>query len=71
MANPLKDKLLARFTGLQTRRSELIARHAGEIATLDEQIAALRTLAQQWDTLTVEQALAALEKTGIRLDVQS
>ena len=71
MPNPLKDKLQARYVALQAQRAELLTRHTGELATLDGQIAALRTLAQQWDTMTVEQALTALEQTGIRLELQS
>lgn len=71
MANPLKEKLEQRFFALQKHRQEIVLRQRSELATLDEQIAALRDLAQQWDTMTVDEALAALDKTGIRLDVQS
>ena len=71
MANPLKEKLQQRFLALQRQKTEVLARHAGELATLNEQIDALRTLAQQWDTMSVDEALAALDKTGVRLDVQS
>ena len=71
MPNPLKDKLQERFLALQKQRAEIVARQAGEIATIDGHINALRTLAQQWDSMTVEQALTALEQTGIRLELQS
>lgn len=71
MPNPLKDKLQARFLALQKQRTEMVARQAGELATLDGQISALRTLAQNWDSMTVEQALTALDQTGIRLELQS
>lgn len=71
MANPLKQKLIDRFTALQTQRSEKAAEFQAQLAKYDSQIAALRTLAQQWDTMTVEQALTALEQTGVTLDLKS
>jgi hypothetical protein len=71
MANPLKQKLIERLTALQTQRSEKAAEFQGQLARYDEQITAIRDLAQSWDTLTVDQALAALEKTGIRLELES
>jgi len=71
MANPLKQKLIDRLTALQTQRSERAAEFQAQLAKLDDQIAALRTLAQNWDTLTVDQALADLAQTGITLDLKS
>jgi len=71
VANPLKQKLLDRYTALQTQRSEKALEFQGILAHYDDQIAALRTLAQQWDTMTVDQALTALEQTGITLDLKA
>jgi hypothetical protein len=71
MANPVKQKLVDRLAALQTQRSEKAAEFAGQLAKIDDQITALRTLAQSWDTLTVDQALAALEKTGVTLELKS
>ena len=71
MANPLKQKLVDRFTALKTQRDEKAAQFASELAAIDAQLAALRSLSLNWDTLTVDQALAALDQTGIRLDLQS
>lgn len=70
MANPLKEKLTDRFKALKAHRDELAARYSAEIATLDQRLQALQLLAQQWDTLTVEQALAQLDATGIVLEVK-
>ena len=71
MPNPLKQKLIDRFAALKTQRDEKAAQFAAELASIDAQLAALRDLAQNWDTLTVDQALAELAATGIRLDLQS
>lgn len=70
MSNPLKDQLIDRFTKLQTLRSERAADFAAQLARLDQQISELRTLAQQWDTMTVDQALAAVERAGIHFDLK-
>jgi hypothetical protein len=71
MANQLKQKLIERLTALQTQRSEKAAEFQGQLARYDEQITAIRDLAQSWDTLTVDEALAALDKTGIHLELKS
>jgi hypothetical protein len=71
MANPLKAKLQDRFQALTKQRAEKAASFAAQLAAIDAQIDALRSLAQNWDTFTVDQALAALDQTGITLDLKS
>ncbi len=71
MANPLKQKLTDRLQALQQQRAEHVARHQAELALIDGQIAAIARLAQNWETYTVEQALAELDKTGVILDLKS
>lgn len=71
MANPLKQKLIDRLTALQTQRSEKATEFSAQLARYDAQIVALRNLAQNWDTLTVEQALAGMEQTGVTLELKS
>lgn len=71
MALALRQRLQERFAALQAQRAEKAAKYQADLAAIDAQIAALRTLAQNWDTLTLDQALAALEQTGVRLDLQS
>jgi hypothetical protein len=71
MANPLKAKLQDRFQALTKQRAEKAAAFAAQLALIDAQIDALRSLAQNWDTFTVDQALAALDQTGITLDLKS
>ena len=71
MANPLKDKLLDRLKALQAKRDEQAVLFQAQLAQIDAQITALRTLGQNWDTLSIEQGLAELEKTGIFFDLKS
>jgi hypothetical protein len=71
MANPLKEKLADRLHALQQQRTEKAQRFQGELATLDAEIAAIVKLAQNWDTYTVDQALAALADAHIALDLKS
>lgn len=69
MANPLKDKLVARYQALVKQRQEKAAEFQSQLALLDAEISALQTLAQNWDTYTVDQALTALAQAGVRLDI--
>lgn len=73
MATPaeLKEKLQRRLAALMTQRSERVAAFNAELAELDKQITAIRNLAQQWDSLTVEQGITLLNQTGVRFDLQS
>lgn len=71
MANPLKQQLIDRLTKLQTQRSEKAAEFAAILAKYDAQIQAIRDLAQNWDSLTIDQALAELAQTGITLELKS
>jgi len=71
MSNPLKDKLIERRTALQSQRTEKQAEFAAILAHYDSQIAALQILAQNWDSLTLDQALAKLTETGISLELKS
>jgi len=71
MANPLKAKLSERLAALQAQRAEKAAEFAAILALIDAQITAIRDLAQNWDTYTVDQALAKLAETGVRLELES
>lgn len=71
MANPLKQKLQDRLQALQAHRQETAQRAQAQLAAIDGQIDAIKTLAQQWDTLTVDQALAALNQAGILLELKA
>lgn len=71
MASPLKTKLQDRFQALTMQRAEKVAQFAAIIAAIDSQLDALRSLAQNWDTYTVDEALATLERTGVTLDLKS
>lgn len=71
MPNPLKQKLIDRGVALKAHRDELAARYTAELSTLDARIQALRDLALNWDTLTVDQALAQLDATGVLLELKS
>jgi len=70
VANPLKAKLLDRYNALRVQRAEKAAEFQAIIAKIDAQIAALQNLAQNWDTLTVDEALAGLEQTGVTLELK-
>lgn len=70
MPNPLKQKLIERAQALQAQRTERAAQYAGDLAAMDAKLVALRDLAQNWDTYTVEQALAKLAQTGVDLEVR-
>jgi hypothetical protein len=70
-AAELKAKLQARATALQTHRAELVARCDAQVAQLDTQLAAIRALAQNWDTYTVEQAITKLAETGLAMEIRS
>lgn len=71
MANPLKEKLIDRLKALQAQRNEKAGEFAAAIARYDDQITAIRDLAQAWDTLTLDQAILALEKVGISFDIKT
>ena len=68
-AAALKDKLQARLVALQAQRAELVTNTQAQLARFDAQIGAIRNLAQNWETLTIEQALEALEQAGVGLKV--
>jgi len=63
--------LADRLAKLRTRRQDVVQQRAAELARVDEQISFTQTLIDNWDTLTIDQALAALDKAGIRLRFDS
>lgn len=67
----LKEQMAERLTKLQEKRVELVARQDAELAALDRQIAATQQLVTQWDTVSVDEALATLSQTGVRLRLDS
>lgn len=67
----MKQRLIERLKALLQRRSEHIAQRTAELAALDAQIAATQSLLDAWDTISVDAALLALEKAGIRVRLDS
>lgn len=67
----LKPQLVERLTKLRTRRAELVQQRIADLASLDEQIAFCQGLVDNWDVFTIDEALAALAKTGIRIRLDS
>jgi hypothetical protein len=67
----LRERLVERRRALLIQRAEKAADFARQLAVIDAQIAAIQSLAQNWDTLTLDQALAQLELTGVSLDLKS
>lgn len=67
----LKEQMTERLAKLQEKRVELVARQDAELSALDRQIAATRQLVTNWDSATVDQALATLSQTGVRLRLDS
>lgn len=67
----MKAELIERAKKLRERRAELVARRADEIAKLDDQIAFTQGLIDNWAVFTIDEALAALAKAGIRLRIDS
>ena len=66
----LREQLKTRIDRLEAQREETRQRQQGLINELDKQILASRTLYQQWETLSLDVALAELKKTGVRLIVE-
>lgn len=66
-----KAQLVDRLGKLRLRRGELVTQRAGELARIDEQIAFTQGLIDNWDVFTIDEALAALAKTGIRMRIDS
>jgi hypothetical protein len=67
----LKEQLSDRLRKLRDRRTELVAQRANEIARIEEQITFCQGLLDNWDTFTIDEALAALVKTGVRIKLES
>jgi DNA-binding protein H-NS len=67
----LKEQLVERLAKLRQKRQELVAQRQAELARIDEQITNTQGLIENWDVFTIEEALAALAKTGIRLRLDS
>lgn len=67
----MKQRLLERLKALLKRREEHVAQQTAELAVLDAQIAATQSLVDAWDTISVDAALVALEKAGIRVRLDS
>lgn len=67
----LKPQLQDRLSKLRVKRAELLAQRTAELASVDEQITFCQGLVENWDVFTIDEALAALAKTGIRLKLDS
>lgn len=67
----LKEQVGERMQRLMKQRDELAARSADQLAQLDKQITALKALGKNWDTLTIEQGLVAVEAAGLRVEIKS
>lgn len=67
----MKTELIERAKKLRERKAELVARRADEIAKLDDQIAFTQGLIENWDTFTIDEALIALGRAGIRLKIET
>lgn len=67
----MKALLDERVRRLLKRRADLEARAVDELNQLDRQIAELERLIRQWDTVTVDQALAAVQKAGLTIKVDA
>ena len=65
----LRDDLLARRDRLQAHKVELVKRHGKELAAVNQQLAGLAALVAQWDTFTVDEALAAVATAGLKIRV--
>ncbi len=65
----LRDALGVRLQRLKQTRQEVVARAKADVGKLDAQIAACEDLYLRWDTLTINDGLAALEKTGLSVKV--
>ena len=66
-----KAQLVDRLAKLRARRADLISQRSAELANIEEQIAFCQGLVDNWDVFTIDEALAALAKTGIRLRLDS
>jgi hypothetical protein len=71
MALTLREQLGNRLVALRKQRAEKAAAFASQIAVIDGQVTAIQGLATNWDTLTLDQALALLAQTGVSLDLKS
>jgi hypothetical protein len=70
-AAELKTRLQERALGLQKQRAEVQASCDARLAHLDQQLAAVRQLAQNWDTMSLDEAIGLLAETGVTLEVRS
>jgi hypothetical protein len=71
MALTLREQLGNRLAALRKQRTEKAATFAGELSRIDAQVTAIQSLAQNWDTLTLDEALALLAQTGVSLELKS
>ena len=67
----VKDELMDRYTKLTAQRAAVAKRQAAELATMDQQLTTLKMVISKWDTLTIDQALAAANGAGVRIVVDA
>ena len=67
----IKPMLVERLKKLRERRADVVTQRAAELARIDDQITFTQGLLDNWDVFTIDEALAALDKTGIRLRFDS
>lgn len=65
-----KTEVEARLTRLQRRRAEVALERAQQLNRLDAQIARVQALIDAWDTMTIDEALTALDQAGLRVRVE-
>jgi len=66
-----KAQLVDRLVLLRKRRQELVQQRQAEMARIDDQITFTQGLIENWDVFTIEEALVALAKAGIKIRVES
>lgn len=65
----LRAELAERARKLVEHRASVERRHAAELAAIDRQLNGAAQLLAAWDTLTIDEALAAVETAGLQVRV--
>jgi 3-methyladenine DNA glycosylase/8-oxoguanine DNA glycosylase len=65
-----REGVQERVVKLQARRAQVVRQRAAEITRIDAAITELQAILAAWDTMSIEQAMAALTRIGLTVKVE-
>jgi recombinational DNA repair protein RecT len=65
-----REGVQERVVKLQARRAQVVRQRAAEITRIDAAITELQAILAAWDTMSIEDAMAALARIGLTVKVE-